>query len=137
MAVKLGKNAKLVLDSTTIARINNYSVSITGNSVDITELGDDYSSSAIVTNSWSASIEGYSDLDGTTEQGTMHTRLLSGGQLDGLKFYLNQVNYYEADISADAEATIYVENYQATVDKAQTVNFTMTLVGSGPVRYIS
>jgi hypothetical protein len=134
MPVKLGKNAALKLGTEDVARISNMSLTINNQTVDISAIGDDFQKFASPINDWTATCTLQYDLS-DTEQNTLHSRALSGGDINNIRFYVDSTAYYAPDTATDSEATCFIESYSWTLDNSSVVTADLSIRGSGPLAY--
>ena len=132
MAVKLGKLARIKLDTTDVARMTSLTVTINDGNVDATVFGDNYEKHKVTILNWGASMDGYFDLSDAS-QNELHSQALSGGEFTNIRFYEDATNYWKPDTATDAEAFCSVESYNWTADQSGIVSFSMSFKGSGPV----
>lgn len=130
--VNLGKNTKLTLDTDQVARINSMTITVNSSNVDITALGDDWMKHCVTVLEWNATVDGYLDLT-DTEQNTLHSKALSGGMVDNIRFYDDDTNYWTPDTATDADAKCSIESYNWNADVNGIVSFTMNFKGNGPI----
>jgi len=133
MAAKLGKNARVKIGSTDVARLTSMSISINNGNADITEFGDSWDSHKVTINNWSGSFDGYFDLSDTS-QNTLHSKALSGGTIANVRFYEDATNYFAPDTATDADAMASIESYTWNADYSGIVTFSMGVKGSGPIK---
>lgn len=133
MGVRVGKNAKIAVGDTKVARMTSFSLTVNNNDEDITEFGNDWEHHYKTINNWTATAEGYLDLD-DTEQDSMESKALSGGTYTDIRFYVDASNYYVPDTDTDDEAMCSLESWNPTADATGIVSFSATFKGSGPVK---
>jgi predicted secreted protein len=133
MSVKLGRNSRIKLGTTTIARMTSFELSINNEMIDITSFGDGWAKFARGMQSWTASVDGHLDLDDAS-QSTLIDAAEDGTILQNLRFYIDGTTYFTVDIIEDSEAGCFVESWTPTSDNNSTVTFTMSVTGSGPLK---
>lgn len=132
MAIHLGKNARLKIETNTVGRINSFNLTMGGTTVETTSFGDSFEKKALVMQGYTGSCEGWWD-ETDTYQNQLQSVAASGGDISDLRFYVDEDTYYAADTVADTEATCFITNFATNADKAGVVNFTMSFEFSGPV----
>lgn len=133
MAVKLGRNSRIKLGTTVIARMRSFEININNEMIDITSFGDEWAKFARGMQSWTASVEGHLDLDDASQL-TLVTAAEDGTILQNLRFYIDSTTYFAVDLVEDSEAGCFVDTYTPTSDNNNTVQFTMAVTGSGPLK---
>ena len=128
--VNLGRNARIKLDTTTIARMTSMDVTINNETIDITSFGDESMKFCRGMQSWTATITGHLDLDDAS-QSTLVDAAEQGTLVNNLRFYIDATNYFAADIVADPEAGLYIDSYNFTADNNSVVSFSMSVTGNG------
>lgn len=132
MAAKLGKNAAIYLGANKVARMTSLSFTTNRGTADTTEFGDDWESHLSTIGNWTASIDGMFDLS-DTQQNTLHSMALSGGEVTDLYLYEDATNYWKSDTDTDTDAMVTIESYTWNADQSGIVTFSMGIKGSGPV----
>jgi len=130
--LNLGKNTKVTLGTEQVARINTFTITVNNENFDVTQLGDDWRHFCSNIQAWTAQLSGYLDLS-DLEQNTLHSKALSGGAVNDIRFYENDTNYWSCDTATDSEARAVIENYSWNADLNGIVTFDMSFVGSGPI----
>jgi len=131
--VNLGRNARIKLDTTTIARMTSMDVTIANETIDITSFGDGWAKFCRGMQSWTATINGHLDLDDAS-QSTLVDAAEDGTLVTNLRFYIDSTNYFASDIVTDDEAGLYIDSYNFTADNNSVVSFTMSVTGNGPLK---
>lgn len=131
MAHMMGKNSRIALGSTTIARMRSFSLAINGEVVDISELGTLWAKNDEGVKSWTANCEGMIDLDSTSNV-TIIEAAENSNSLTNLRFYLDTTNYYEID-QTDSDAFAKVTSFTINSDNNSVVSFSCTFTGSGKI----
>jgi len=130
--VNLGRNARIKLNTTTIARMTSFDVTINNATLDITSFGDEWAKFCRGMQSWTGSITGHLDLDDAS-QGTLVAAAEGGTLIDNLRFYIDSTTYFASDLVADPEAGLYIDSYNFTSDNNSVVSFSMSVTGNGPI----
>jgi predicted secreted protein len=130
--VNLGRNARIKLDTTTIARMTSMDVTINNETIDITSFGDEWMKFCRGMQSWTATITGHLDLDDAS-QSTLVDAAENGTLINNLRFYIDSTNYFASNVVADTEAGLYIDNYNFTADNNSVVSFNMSVTGNGPI----
>ena len=131
--VKLGRESRIKLDSTVIARMTSFDFTIENETLDITSFGDSWNKFCKGMSSWTASIGGHLDLDDAS-QSTLVAAAENGTLINNLRFYIDTTNYFAVDLVEDSEAGLYIDSYNVTSDNNSVVSFTMSVTGSGPFK---
>ena len=132
-AVNLGRNARIKLDTTTIARMTSFDVSINNSTIDITSFGDLWNKFCLGMQAWQANIAGHLDLDDPS-QSTLVAAAENGTLINNLRFYIDATNYFACDLVTDSEAGLLIDSYNFTADNNSVVSFTMSVTGNGPFK---
>lgn len=130
MAVKLGRNARIKLDNTTIARMTSFEITHNSQTIDITSFGDRFSKFASGMLSWTGTITGHMDLDDAS-QSTLDTAARAGNTIANMRFYIDATTWFQCDTATDAEANLIIDSYSFNTDNNSVVSFTMSVTGSG------
>ena len=131
--VNLGRNARIKLDTTVIARMTAMNVTISNGTIDITSFGDTWNKFCLGMQAWTATIDGHLDLDDVS-QSTLVDAAEDGTLVSNLRFYIDSTNYFASDIITDDEAGMYIDTYNFTGDNNSVVSFTMSVTGNGPLK---
>jgi predicted secreted protein len=127
MAAAAGKAGLVKIGTDTVANINNWSLDISSDTLDVTEFGDSYKNYIAGLKDWKATIEGYWDVAADTNgQTALQTAFLAGNSVT-LKLYVNNTNYYSGT------AFITSMSPEAAVDDV--VNVSFEFQGSGALSY--
>jgi len=132
MATKLGRNARIAIDNTIVARMTSMSVSYGRVVIDITSFGDVLAKFKSGMGSWKASFAGHLDVDDANQQLLVQSAE-EGTELQTLEFWIDSTSYYTMDIDEDPEAAAFIDTYEWTTDNNSVVSFTMSVTGSGPL----
>lgn len=127
MAEMLGRNACIKLGAVTIARMRSWTLTVNGEQLDTSEFATLWAESITGMMSWSASIEGMTDLL-EASQDALRLASLTGAELTTLRFYLNGAKYYTGNC--------YISSYVENVDHKGIVSFTMNVQGNGAISYV-
>lgn len=130
--VNLGRDARIKLDTVTVARMTSMDVTIANGTIDITAFGDNWMKYCLGMQSWTATIAGQMDLDDVS-QTALHDAAEAGTLITDLRFYTDATTYFTVDIIADSEAGCFIDSYNITADNNSVVAFTMSVTGSGPL----
>lgn len=130
--VNLGRNARIKLDTTTVARMTSMDVTINNETIDITSFGDEWAKFCRGMQSWTATVTGHLDLDDAS-QVTLVNAAEGGTLVDNLRFYIDSTNYFASDLVADSEGGLYIDSYNFTADNNSVVSFSMSVTGVGPI----
>jgi predicted secreted protein len=133
MSVILGRNSRIKLGTTTIAKMTTFELAINNEMIDITSFGDEWAKFARGMQSWTASVSGHIDLDDAS-QSTLVDAAEDGTILTNLRFYIDSTTYFAVNLVEDADAGCFVNSYTPTSDNNSTVKFTMAVTGSGPLQ---
>lgn len=131
--VKLGRNARIKLGTTTIARMTSFDVTFNNETIDITSFGDEMAKFCRGMQSWTANVAGHLDLDDANQK-TLVDAAEDGEMLNTLRFYVDGTTYFAVDLVADSEAGCIINSYNMTADNNSVVSFTMAVTGSGPLK---
>jgi len=131
-AVNLGRNARIKLDTTTIARMTSLDVTINNSTIDITSFGDTWMKFCVGMQAWTATITGHLDLDDAS-QSTLVAAAESADLVTNLRFYIDATNYFASDLVTDSEAGMFIDSYNFTADNNSVVSFSMSVTGNGPL----
>ena len=131
--VSLGRNARIKLGTTTIARMTSLDVTYNNAMVDITSFGDAAAKFCRGMQSWVATVGGHLDL-ADASQSTLVDAAEDGTLVQDLRFYIDSTNYFASDIVTDDEAGMYIDTYNFTGDNNSVVSFTMSVTGNGPLK---
>ena len=130
--VNLGRNARIKLNTTTIARMTSMDITVNNETIDITSFGDEWAKFCRGMQSWTATINGHLDLDDAS-QTTLVAAAEGGTLVTNLRFYIDSTNYYASDVITDTEAGLYIDSYNWTADNNSVVSFSMSVTGNGPI----
>jgi len=130
--VKLGRNARIKLDGTVVARMTSMDITINNDTIDITSFGDEWMKFCRGMQSWTGTVNGYLDLD-NAQQSTLVTAAEAGTLVSTLSFWVDSTTYFSSDLVEDSEAGMYIDSYNFTADNNSVVSFSMSLTGSGPL----
>lgn len=130
--VNLGRNARIKLGGTVIARMTSMDVTINNDTIDITSFGDEWMKFCRGMQSWTATVNGHLDL-GDASQSTLETAARAGTLVNNLQFFIDATNYFASDIVTDTEAGMFIDSYNFTGDNNSVVSFSMSVTGSGPL----
>jgi hypothetical protein len=136
VAELLGRNAFINVGGNLVGRMRSFSVTINGEQLDVTEFGSTWNESITGLLGFTISIEGMTDL-ASTEQGTLRTAAETGAKLTDIEFYVDSTGYYVVDLVADPASGVYISSYVSNVDNKNIVNFTMTLQGTGVLKFVT
>lgn len=136
MSEILGKGAFINVDGVLVARMRSFSLTVNGEVVDATAFGASWIKNLQVINGWTATVEGMTDIL-STEQTTLRDANEDGTKLTAIDFYLDSTSCYECDLVTDAEAGAYISSYVVNAENKNVVNFTMTVTGTGPLKFTS
>lgn len=131
--VNLGRLARIKLDTTTIARMTSFDITINNETIDITSFGDNWAKFCRGMQSWTASVGGHLDLDDAS-QSTLVDAAEDGTLVDNIRFYTDSTAYFASDVITDTESGIYIDSFNVTADNNSVVSFTMSIIGSGPFK---
>ena len=132
----LGKGAFINVDGVLVARMRTFSLTVNGEVVDATAFGASWIKNLQVINGWTATVEGMTDLD-STEQTTLRDANVDGTKLTAIDFYLDSTSCYEVDLITEPEAGAYISSYVVNAENKNVVNFTMTVTGTGNLKFTS
>lgn len=139
--IKLGKGARVKLDTTDIAEVTSFSPSLSMETVDAKAYGDDYAKPIVTGRAFTCSIEGHLDPDDAS-QSTFLTEALSATdtvdpkntcKVDTLKFYEDSTNYWAPDTATDADAHFVMTSFSWTPDLSGLIAFSAEIQAYGPV----
>lgn len=112
-----GKSGKLEIGTSVISEINNWSLDIGTDTLEVTALGDDWKEFIAGLKEWSASSEGTFNIPiDNTGQKAVQDAFLNGDMVT-VKLYVNTTNYYSGN------AYISSLNVEDPVDDAVTISF--------------
>lgn len=133
MAISLSKNGDVKIGTDAIAEMASWTLTINDEILEADVFGMDWKKVAGIGKlSWTASFNGFLDLT-DTEQVSLESRVLSGGDFNDIRFYLDETNYYAPDTGTDANATAYITDFSITVDQSGVNTVSASVQGSGPV----
>ena len=132
MATKLGRNARLRIDGTTVARMTSMSISYGREVIDITSFGDVLAKFRSGMGNWKGSFAGHLDVDDANQQLLVQSAE-EGTELQNVEWWMDATSYYTMDIAEDPEAACFIDTYEWTTDNNSVVSFTMSVTGSGPL----
>jgi hypothetical protein len=129
----LGRDCTIKKNDVTIGFARNVSVTVNGNTIDITALGDEWAKNAIGMSSYEVSFE-YLYVKDNTEQNAIESAAFNRTALTDIEIYVDATTYYHCDIVTDADANMKVSSWGMTFDNENAVSVPVTLVGSGPIK---
>ena len=136
MAVLLGRNSRIKLDGTIVAKMTSMSVTIGNETIDITSFGDVFATSAIGMRNWSASISGFYDKT-SAGQNSLREANENATVLQSLEFWIDAVSFYNIIVvDADYDGAI-IDSFTITSDNNSVVGFEMSITGSGQLQYMA
>ena len=122
-----GKSGKLEIGTSVVSEINNWSLDIGTDTLEVTALGDDWKEFIAGLKEWSASSEGTFNIPAdNTGQKAVQDAFLNGDMVT-VKLYVNATNYYSGS------AYISSLNVEDPVDDAVTISFEFQ--GTGALAY--
>ncbi len=122
-----GKSGKLEIGTSVVSEINNWSLDIGTDTLEVTALGDDWKEFIAGLKEWSASSEGTFNIPAdNTGQKAVQDAFLNGDMVT-VKLYVNATNYYSGS------AYISSLNVEDPVDDAVTISFEFQ--GTGALTY--
>ena len=122
-----GKSGKLGLGTNMVTEINNWSLDIGTDTLEVTALGDDWKEFIAGLKEWSASSEGTFNIPSDNNgQRAVQDAFLNGDTVS-LRMYVNPTNYYSGN------AYISSLNVEDPVDDAVTISFEFQ--GTGALAY--
>jgi predicted secreted protein len=122
-----GKSGKLSLGTNIVSDINNWSLELGTDTLDVTALGDEWKKFIAGLKEWSASAEGsYAIHTDTNGQKALQEAFLNSS-LVSLKLYINDINYYSGDA--------YISSLSVEDPVDDTVSVSFEFQGTGPLSY--
>lgn len=133
-----GNNAKVTLGTTTVLGIGNWKMN--GGQVDLletTSFGDTVKTFMTGLLDWgTATFGGLYEMSNTGGQSTLISAMINNSKIATLRFYLNSVSYWVANIShatLGSEAGCYVTGVSIGQDKSGLGTIDFTVKFTGPV----
>lgn len=130
MATLTGRNAKVLLGSTTIAEMGTWGINFTTDQIDTTSFGSGWKKADRGMIGWEGTASGYLDKTDTSGQVTIENAVLNGTKLTTIKFYIDASTYW-APSTSSADAGCYVTGYNIGQDKAGVATVEFTFAGCG------
>ena len=134
MAVLLGRNSRIKLNSVTIAKMTSMSVTIGNETIDITSFGDVFATFAIGMRNWSASISGFYDKDDAS-QNTLRSANENAEVNQDIEFWIDSTSYYDITVVDGTYDGAIIDSFTITSDNNSVVAFEMSITGSGQLTY--
>ena len=134
MTLMTGKNAAIKNATEVIARMISFNLTINNETIDAIYFDSDWTKSVGGIQSWSATIDGFMDID-STAQVVIKTAAEAHTMLTDLEFYVDATHYYTSDTVSDTEAGCWIESFNVTADNGSLVAFSMSIKGNGPIVY--
>jgi len=131
--VNLGRDARIKLGTTTIARMTSFDVTINNTQIDITSFGDLWAKFCAGMQAWTGTVTGHLDLDDVS-QALLVAAAENATLISNLRFYIDSTNYFASDLVTDSEAGLYIDSYNFTADNNSVVSFSMSITGNGPFK---
>jgi len=130
--IKLGRNSRIKLGSTTVARMKSFNMTENNETLDVTSFGDTHLKYERGMQSWTASISGHFDV-ADASQATLRTAAREGTKITDIRFYIDTTAYYFCDTVTDSEACCIISSYTRNTEHNGIVSFDMEVIGSGPL----
>jgi len=140
MAIAQGKDSKIVVVSTTVAKLNSLSISFSNNSEETRYFQEDGSSFTKTGESCTIACSGHLvGGAGDTGQNLIVTAAFSdAATISGIKFYEEDTGYWwEADTSSNADSTFMVDNLEIGSEAGSFVTFSANFNCSGDVKRVN
>ncbi len=131
--IRLGKNARIKINGTDVARVKSASFTLDADTLDVSSIGEEYKKFITNTKSWKIDLEGTSD-KGSAEQVALLNACTASAPVSGFQFWKDETTYIAADTVADVEATVIVTNYSENFQSDALVGFSCTVQGVGPYK---
>lgn len=115
MAANTGKVAKVTLGSHTVLNLTTYTLNIDGPLLEEPVFADEWMQTiGQAVKSWGGTVEGLVDLADTTGQIVLEAAALAGTKITNIRFYLDATNYWASDTAGDADAGVYISNWNSS-----------------------
>ena len=124
--IKLGRNSRIKLEDSTVARMKSFSITENNETLDVTSFGDTHLKYERGMQSWTASISGHLDVSDASQQ-TLRTAAREGTKLASIRFYVDTTAYYYCDVVTDSEAACIISSYTRNAEHNGIVSFDMEL----------
>ena len=135
MATLMGRNAKIVTSSGTIAEMSEWTIDIDNELVEEAVFGNDgwnrvHGSSL---KAYGGTMTGLLDITDTNGQTYLYDAMVDGTGLTDVWFYVDAANYYKPDTASNADACLYIGNYSVTAATTDVIRLELTFRGNGPL----
>ena len=140
MAIAQGKDSKITVVSTTVAKLNSMSISFNNNSEETKYFQEDGSSYTKTGESCTIAVSGHLVGGvGDTGQNLIVTSAFSDtATLSGVKFYEEDTGYWwEADTASNTESIFIVDNLEIGSEAGSFVTFAANFNCSGDVKRVN
>jgi hypothetical protein len=135
MASLMGRSAKIVTSSGTVAEMYEWTIDIDNELIEEAVFGNDgwnrvHGSSV---KAYGGTMSGLLDITDTDGQTYLYNAMVSGTALTDVYFHVDATNYYAPDTASSATASLYIGNYSVTAATTDVIRLEITFRGNGPL----
>lgn len=135
MASYMGRNAKIVTSSGTIAEMSEWTLDIDTELIEEPVFGNDgwnrVHGNAVT--AYGGTMTGLFDQSDTDGQIYLYNAMVASTMLTDVWFYTTATDYYKPDTGASATAGLYIASYSVTANTADVIRIEITYRGNGPI----
>jgi len=133
MSVRVGRNAKVVLGTYTVAKMSSWRLEgITTDLLETTGFGDDPKQYEFGLSDYGVvAVNGYYDPDDTVGQNMLRSANINQSKITDLKLYVDNTTYWTPDVTTLSAAGVLVQSWAIAMDHAGvgTIEFSGKMTG--------
>jgi len=134
MSILIGRNAKVVVGSATIAELSEWSLNQEAPLLTAEVFGTTHTKvGGVGLISAAGSVSGFQASDDTTGQDIIEAAVQNSTSNATFKLYVDATNYYTSDTTTDSDATCYFSNWSITVVSQEINKISFDYQFSGPI----